>query len=309
MKSRSALSAQWMSSNSRMTGSLSDIRSKNSRHAEKRFAWSPGPWSSEPRSWASLGSTNRRSVASGMSRPRSPGAWRRPTPSPRPRGCRRGRAPSRRAPRTRRRRRTPGSAHGATRRRRRSRRSTSRTPTRAGTCRSHRRRSPRRGSPTLVGGGVETLLDDPELGPSDDEGRLERRRRHHPSRRPTTRTARHSSTGSASFSSWDPVLVRDRGLARSLRGLADVDLARASGRLDPRGRVHEVAGDHALRLGAERDRRLPCGTPARARRSGAPASSPSVATAAVSSIAARTARSASSSIAVGAPIPPSPRRR
>ena len=38
MKSRSALSAQWMSSNTMIDGPSSAIRSKKIRHAAKRFS-------------------------------------------------------------------------------------------------------------------------------------------------------------------------------------------------------------------------------------------------------------------------------
>ena len=47
------------------------------------------------------------------------------------------------------------------------------------------------------------------------------------------------------------------------------------GRLDPRRGVDEVAGDHALALGAERDRGLAGEHAGRARSSGAPTSAPS----------------------------------
>ena len=46
------------------------------------------------------------------------------------------------------------------------------------------------------------------------------------------------------------VLVGDRRLGRALGGLADEHRARLGRRLDARGGVDEVAGDHALALGA-----------------------------------------------------------
>ena len=59
------------------------------------------------------------------------------------------------------------------------------------------------------------------------------------------------------FSSCDAgVLVGDRCLGRALGRLADEHGAGLGDRLDPGGRVDEVAGDHALALGAERHRRL-----------------------------------------------------
>ena len=50
--------------------------------------------------------------------------------------------------------------------------------------------------------------------------------------------------------------VRDGGLGRTPGGLADEDAAWLGGGLDARGGVDEVARDHALALGADRDRRL-----------------------------------------------------
>ena len=51
-------------------------------------------------------------------------------------------------------------------------------------------------------------------------------------------------------------LEDDRRLRRALRRLPDENGARFGCRLDARRRVDEVAGDHALPLGAERDRGL-----------------------------------------------------
>ena len=71
----------------------------------------------------------------------------------------------------------------------------------------------------------------------------------------------------------------------------------SAARLDPRGRVDEVAGDHALALAPSVTAASPVSTPARA----PAASGSSSGTAATRSSAARTARSASSSCATGAP--------
>ena len=94
------------------------------------------------------------------------------------------------------------------------------------------------------------------------------------------------------------VREHDRGFRGAAGRLADQDRARLRGGLDAGGGVDEVAGDHPLAVGPERDRGL-AGEHAGAGRVEAPASS--VGTAATSSSAARTARSASSSFATGAP--------
>ena len=52
--------------------------------------------------------------------------------------------------------------------------------------------------------------------------------------------------------------VRDGRLRRTLGGLSDEHRSGLRERLDPRGRVHEIAGDHSLTLGAQRHRRLAC---------------------------------------------------
>ena len=71
----------------------------------------------------------------------------------------------------------------------------------------------------------------------------------------TTRCARQSGVGpSLPFSSKRArVLVDDRLLGRPARRLADEDRPGLGGRLHPRRGVDEVAGDHALALGADRD--------------------------------------------------------
>ena len=98
------------------------------------------------------------------------------------------------------------------------------------------------------------------------------------------------------------LLVDDRLLGRAARRVADEDRARLGDRLDARRGVDEVAGDHALALGAERDRGLAREHPgARAEFLARRSRRPSAETAATRSSAARTARSASSSVAVGVP--------
>ena len=97
------------------------------------------------------------------------------------------------------------------------------------------------------------------------------------------------------------VLVDHGGLGRPLRRVADEDAARLGDRLDPRGGVHEVAGHHALADRADRDRGLAREDAGPRPQVGDPTSWPRASTAAARSSAARTARSASSSLATGAP--------
>ena len=74
----------------------------------------------------------------------------------------------------------------------------------------------------------------------------------------TTRTARHSRMRPVLALQLvrAGVLVDDRRLGRPPGRLADEHLARLGPRLDPRGGVDDVAGDHPLALGADRHRRL-----------------------------------------------------
>ena len=112
--------------------------------------------------------------------------------------------------------------------------------------------------PLFLPGGVEQLLHELKFAFAADERRLEPRRAHrapsardHPQRAPERHRLRlalelvHAR-----------VLVGDRGLGRALGRLADEDGARPCGRLDPGGRVDEIARDHALARRAERHRRL-----------------------------------------------------
>ena len=66
MKSRSALSAHWRSSNTMTTGFSPASRSKNSRHALNSSSGSREARSSKPRRCATRGSTHWRSSGSGM---------------------------------------------------------------------------------------------------------------------------------------------------------------------------------------------------------------------------------------------------
>ena len=107
---------------------------------------------------------------------------------------------------------------------------------------------------SLVRRGVEQLLHDAQLAVAADERRLEAPPSASSRARPRPRAdARQSGTGSAlPFSSWQPAssyaIVR---LGRTERRLADVHLPGRRDRLDARGRVDEVARDHALALGAD----------------------------------------------------------
>ena len=108
--------------------------------------------------------------------------------------------------------------------------------------------------PALLRARLEEILDDAELALASHERRLE------PGRAPFA-----AAVGDDAKRPEEPhrlrlalelvlagVLVGDRRLASAARRLADENRARLGGRLDARGRVHEVAGDHALRLRANR---------------------------------------------------------
>src|SRR5438093_6675799 len=107
----------------------------------------------------------------------------------------------------------------------------------------------------LLRRGVEELLDEPQLALPADERRLEADRLERaaagrgdaegvPEGDGLRLPLELESTG---------VDVRDRRLARSLGRLSDEDRAGLGHGLDSGGGVDEVAGDHALPLGAERD--------------------------------------------------------
>ena len=102
---------------------------------------------------------------------------------------------------------------------------------------------------------VEEVLDEPELALATDERRLEARRsalasaRGHDPRRPVER----DGLGLPLQLVAPGLLVRDRRLGRAPGRVADEDGSGIGRRLDARGGVHEVPGDHALALGADRD--------------------------------------------------------
>ena len=110
----------------------------------------------------------------------------------------------------------------------------------------------------LVGAGVEELLDQPQLAVAADERRLEALRLERPARPgddaqrpPERRQARPCPSARASPRPRRRSPARSRAASPRRR-----DRAGLGGRLDPRRGVDEVAGDHALALGAERDRGL-----------------------------------------------------
>ncbi len=110
----------------------------------------------------------------------------------------------------------------------------------------------------LLGGGVEELLDLAELPVAADEGRLEPGRleraagaRDDPQRPPE----RHEPVLPLQLEG-ARLLVDDRLLGGAPCRLADENRAGLGDRLHARRRVDEVAGDHPLPLGAERDRGL-----------------------------------------------------
>ena len=155
----------------------------------------------------------------------------------------------------------------------------------------------------LVGRGVEELLREPQLAVAADERRLEPCDFSPPARPAVTRRARQSCIGLrlALQLVETRVGVRDRRLRRPPCRIADEHRVRIGCTLHAGGRVDEVARDHALPCGAEIDRRLAgehrgAGTELRH-----PGLAPNALTAATSSSAARTARSASSSCATGVP--------
>ena len=117
MKSSRPLSAHCRSSNASITGSVSAIRSKNSRQPLNRSARSASGRSSRRSRCASRGSTSRRSRSSvDVLLDRCRGASRGPTSGPPPRRSRRGRGPSPPAPSTRPPRRRTGSGPDASER-------------------------------------------------------------------------------------------------------------------------------------------------------------------------------------------------
>jgi hypothetical protein len=110
----------------------------------------------------------------------------------------------------------------------------------------------------LLDRGVEELLDQPQLALAADERRLEPGRSLRP---PNPRQDPNGPPqGNGLCLAFELVLARvlerDRGIARPSRRIADEHRPRRRRGLDTRRRVHEVARDHPLPLGADRDRRL-----------------------------------------------------
>ena len=144
-------------------------------------------------------------------------------------------------------------------------------------------------------GGVEQVLEQAQLVVAADERRLEPSARPRPPRSATTRSARQPGRRCLALEHCSPAGSK----AIALGGRAGVasptrTVPGRRARLEARRGVDEVARDHALVRGAERDRRL-AGQDAGPRlEPGAEAP-----TASTRSSAARTARSASSSWAVG----------
>ena len=119
----------------------------------------------------------------------------------------------------------------------------------------------------LVGGGVEELLHEAQLAIPSDERRLEagRLERALPARHYAQRAMQRHRLLLPLQLVRARSLVDDGGLARPPCRLADEHGSRLRLRLDARRSVHEVARDHALPFGTERDRSL-AGEDARAGR-------------------------------------------
>ena len=112
--------------------------------------------------------------------------------------------------------------------------------------------------PSLRRGGVEELLDEPELSVPSHERRLQTRRleRSTPPRRDPQRLPGSDRLGLPLELVLSGGAVRDRRLGRPPRRLPHEHRARLGRRLNARRSVDEVTGDHALALGADRDGRL-----------------------------------------------------
>ncbi len=110
----------------------------------------------------------------------------------------------------------------------------------------------------FLGAGVKELLDEPQLAVASDEGRLEPDRllRTAPGGGDAERAVERNRLRLSLQLVLHGGLVRDRGLGRPPRRRADEDGTRLGRGLDARGRVDQVAGDHPLPLGADRDRGL-----------------------------------------------------
>ena len=107
--------------------------------------------------------------------------------------------------------------------------------------------------------GVEMVLERAQLLVAPDEWRLDRLAA------PGTTATRHDGQGLPAGDGRGLALERlladrlerDRTRRRSVGRLADEDRARDRDRLEPRGRVDEVAGDHPLSVGTDRHDGLP----------------------------------------------------
>ena len=151
---------------------------------------------------------------------------------------------------------------------------------------------------------MEELLHRPELRLPADERCLQARRP------PLTAECRHDAGGAPQPNGFGlplelvlaRVVIGDRRLAQPPRRLADKDGSGRSGGLDARRRIDEVAGDHALALGPDGDRRLAGDDTGAQAEIGKPGlGAEGGLTSPTRSSAVRTARSASSSCAIGAP--------
>jgi hypothetical protein len=105
---------------------------------------------------------------------------------------------------------------------------------------------------------VEEFVDVLELALAADERRVETGRREHPAhaRDHPQRAEQMHCLRLALQLVPTGVLVRDRLLGRAAGGVSDQHRPGLGRTLDPRGGVHQIAGDHPLTLGADRDRRL-----------------------------------------------------
>ena len=201
--------------------------------------------------------------------------------------------------------RTPASVPGASRTSRPTCRRAVGAPSSAATCRSRPRRSPRRSGrrPPARGAGA------PPRPPSPTARRVRRAvARSHPRRacrrRARMPSARHTRTGALlPLTACAPASSNvDRPLAREAGDLVHQHRLRIGDRLDPRGRVDRVAGHHPLLHAAN----LHCGLAgqnphAHAQRRNRQRVCASAGNGLTTSRPARTARSASSSRAIGAP--------
>ncbi|MBM2823300.1 MAG: hypothetical protein HW413_2046 [Thermoleophilia bacterium] len=107
----------------------------------------------------------------------------------------------------------------------------------------------------LVGAAVEEVLDLPQLAVASHERRLEPLRLEL-SAQPGDDALRLPEWGQSLLAlelEGAGVLVDDRLLRRAPRGLAHVHRARVGGRLHAGGGVDQIARDHALAFGADRD--------------------------------------------------------